>query len=101
MPLSFSNLGRGGLIVSFLFFFLCVALRLARFNANINKVDPNFFQGLPIPGAAFGLVGLVLLTTVLPVLRELPVVAIIYVLLFFSSYDFQYPLFLHLKNRNG
>lgn len=50
------NLGRVGLVVSFLFC-LCGALRLARFNANIGKVDSNFFQGLPSPVAAAAIVG--------------------------------------------
>ena len=44
----FINLGRIGLVTSFIFL-LCGALRLARFNANIDKVSSNFFQGLPIP----------------------------------------------------
>lgn len=51
--------GRLGLILSFIFV-LCGALRLARFNANISKVNPNFFQGLPIPSGAMALIGLVL-----------------------------------------
>lgn len=53
-----SGLGRVGLVVSFLFC-LCGALRLARFNANLGKVDSNFFQGLPSPVAASAIVGLV------------------------------------------
>lgn len=77
----FSELGRLGLIVSFLFL-LCGALRLARFNANIAKTDPNFFQGLPIPGAAFALVGLVLMTLTIPQLRYVPAVAIVYTVLY-------------------
>tara|TARA_B100000925_G_scaffold291194_1_gene278416 strand:+ start:2538 stop:3266 length:729 start_codon:yes stop_codon:yes gene_type:complete len=53
--------GRLGIIVSFLF---CLAgcLRLARFNANIDEVDPAYFQGLPIPAGALALVGYTLLT---------------------------------------
>lgn len=51
-----SGLGRVGLVVSFLFC-LCGALRLARFNANIGKIDSNFFQGLPSPVAAMAIVG--------------------------------------------
>ncbi len=51
-----TGLGRVGLVVSF-FFCLCGALRLARFNANIGKVDSNFFQGLPSPVAAAAVIG--------------------------------------------
>ena len=46
-----SESGRVGVIVAF-FYLLCGALRLARFNANINKVSSTFFQGLPIPSGA-------------------------------------------------
>jgi CDP-diacylglycerol--serine O-phosphatidyltransferase len=53
-----AGLGRVGLVVSF-FFCLCGALRLARFNANIGKVDSNFFQGLPSPVAAAAIIGAV------------------------------------------
>jgi CDP-diacylglycerol---serine O-phosphatidyltransferase len=37
----------------------CAALRLARFNTNIDVVDKRFFQGLPSPAAACVLAGLV------------------------------------------
>lgn len=57
-----NGLGRVGIVLSFTYL-LCGALRLARFNANIDKVASNFFQGLPIPGAALGIVGLVLFST--------------------------------------
>lgn len=56
-----SHTGRVGMVVSFLFV-LCGALRLARFNANIDKVSSNYFQGLPIPGACMALVGFILLS---------------------------------------
>ncbi|MCY4645159.1 MAG: CDP-diacylglycerol--serine O-phosphatidyltransferase [Bacteriovoracales bacterium] len=51
--------GRLGIALTFLFL-LCTALRLARFNVNISKVQSSYFQGLPAPGAAMGLVGFVL-----------------------------------------
>jgi CDP-diacylglycerol--serine O-phosphatidyltransferase len=38
----------------------CAALRLARFNTNIDIVDKRFFQGLPSPAAAALVAGLVL-----------------------------------------
>ena len=43
--------GRFGMMACFLFV-ACGALRLARFNVQINVVEKNFFQGLPIPMAA-------------------------------------------------
>lgn len=43
--------GRLGWIVAFLFL-ICGALRLARFNIQINTVESKKFNGLPIPGAA-------------------------------------------------
>ena len=52
------DLGRFGWISAFVF---CVgaALRLARFNTNIDVVDKRFFQGLPSPAAAALCAGLV------------------------------------------
>jgi CDP-diacylglycerol--serine O-phosphatidyltransferase len=50
--------GRIGMVVSF-FFLLCGALRLARFNANISKVKSDYFQGMPIPGAATAIIGFI------------------------------------------
>jgi CDP-diacylglycerol---serine O-phosphatidyltransferase len=43
--------GRLGLMASFLFV-ACGALRLARFNVQVDVVEKNYFQGLPIPMAA-------------------------------------------------
>jgi len=57
----FIDYGRAGQVIPFLFC-LCGALRLARFNANIDKVSSNYFQGLPIPAGAMALAGLVLLS---------------------------------------
>ncbi len=54
--------GRLGAVVSFIFL-LCAALRLARFNANIEKVGSSFFQGLPSPGAALGIIGAIIFST--------------------------------------
>ncbi len=49
---SLSGYHRVGWLVAFLFF-ACGALRLARFNVQIDNVEKNFFQGLPIPSAAY------------------------------------------------
>jgi CDP-diacylglycerol--serine O-phosphatidyltransferase len=55
------SLGKVGWIVSFVY---CAgaALRLARFNTNIDIVDKRFFQGLPSPAAAALIAGMVWLT---------------------------------------
>ena len=57
--------GRPGMVVAFIFL-LCGALRLARFNANIDKVSSDYFQGLPIPGAATAVIGFILLSVAFP-----------------------------------
>lgn len=53
--------GRIGMVVAF-FYLLCGALRLARFNANIEKVKSDYFQGLPIPGAALAVLSYILVS---------------------------------------
>ena len=57
--------GRFGMLAAFLFL-LCGALRLARFNANIDKVKSDYFQGLPIPGAAAAMISFILVSEELP-----------------------------------
>ena len=57
--------GRLGMVVAFLYL-LCGALRLARFNANISKVESNYFQGLPIPGAAIAVLSFILVSLEYP-----------------------------------
>lgn len=46
------DFNRIGWLVAFLFF-ACGALRLARFNVQIENVERTWFQGLPIPVAAY------------------------------------------------
>ena len=46
------------------FFLICGTLRLARFNISTCKKNHEYFQGLPIPAAALGLVGFVLCSLV-------------------------------------
>lgn len=80
----FIGMGRLGLITSFIFL-LCGALRLARFNANIDKVSSDFFQGLPIPSGALAIVGLTLFSMEFPELfdyKAASYVAIGYVLFY-------------------
>jgi CDP-diacylglycerol--serine O-phosphatidyltransferase len=50
--------GRWGWMAAF-FYCVMAALRLARFNTNIEVVDKRFFQGLPSPAAAAIVAGLV------------------------------------------
>ncbi|MFO1518491.1 MAG: CDP-diacylglycerol--serine O-phosphatidyltransferase [bacterium] len=52
-------LNRIGWAAAFLFF-ACGALRLARFNVQSSSVEKRFFQGLPIPCAAYVLASLVI-----------------------------------------
>ena len=57
---SLRGLGKLGWIAAFVY---CAgaALRLARFNTNIEVVDKRFFQGLPSPAAAAMVAGFILL----------------------------------------
>ena len=59
---SLRGLGKAGWIAAFVY---CAgaALRLARFNTNIEVVDKRYFQGLPSPAAAGTVAGFVLLMT--------------------------------------
>lgn len=77
----FVDLGRIGLITSFIFL-LCGALRLARFNANIDKVSSDFFQGLPIPSGALAILGLVLFSLEFPIINDYKPLLIAYVLFY-------------------
>jgi CDP-diacylglycerol---serine O-phosphatidyltransferase len=52
------DLGKLGWIAAFIYC-VCAALRLARFNTNIDVVDKRFFQGLPSPAAAALVTGFV------------------------------------------
>lgn len=52
------DLGKLGWIAAFIYC-ACAALRLARFNTNIDVIDKRFFQGLPSPAAAALVTGLV------------------------------------------
>ncbi len=50
--------GKAGWLAAFVYV-ACAALRLARFNTQIGKVDKRFFVGLPSPAAAAVMVGMV------------------------------------------
>jgi CDP-diacylglycerol--serine O-phosphatidyltransferase len=60
-----NDAGRPGMVAAF-FFILCGALRLARFNANIDKNKSDYFQGLPIPGGATAVVAMILVSLGFP-----------------------------------
>jgi CDP-diacylglycerol--serine O-phosphatidyltransferase len=55
-----SPYGKWGWMTAFLFV-ACGALRLARFNVQINVIDKNLFNGLPIPAAAIVLASTIIL----------------------------------------
>lgn len=48
---SLRDLGQWGWLAAFVYC-ACTALRLARFNTNIDVVDKRYFQGIPCPAAA-------------------------------------------------
>ena len=95
---SLALLGRLGGVVAF-FYVLCVALRLARFNANIEKVNSNFFQGLPSPGAAMAVVGYIFLGDIFGGLKELPLIALFHTV-FYSVFMISNLPFCSFKNSN-
>lgn len=55
-----SGFGRWGWMASFLYL-ICGALRLARFNVQVNTVEKGKFNGLPIPAAAICVSSIVML----------------------------------------
>jgi len=55
---SLTGMGKMGWLAAFLFT-ACAALRLARFNTQVEVVDKRYFQGLPSPAAAGLIAGLV------------------------------------------
>jgi CDP-diacylglycerol--serine O-phosphatidyltransferase len=59
---SLRGLGKLGWIAAFVYC-AAAALRLARFNTNIEVVDKRYFQGLPSPAAAAIVAGFVLIMT--------------------------------------
>lgn len=59
------DFGRVGLAISFMFV-ACAALRLARFNVDVNVVSKRYFIGLPSPAAGCGLASFVLFQPYMP-----------------------------------
>ena len=77
-----TGLGRIGWVVAFVYT-VTAALRLARFNTQVDTADKNYFQGLPSPSAAGIVVGLVWIGAEyqLEVTRGLSILAMIITLL--------------------
>jgi len=76
--------GRFGWLAAFLFL-ACGALRLARFNVQVNTVESSHFVGLPIPAAAGMIATLVLFIhrlNIVLVNRSLIILLLVYVLAF-------------------
>ena len=73
--------GKLGAVVCFVYL-LCGALRLARFNTNLKKIKSDYFQGLPIPGAALIMIGFCLFAIEYPELKMWRWLAIPYTLIF-------------------
>jgi len=76
------ELGRVGWVVAFVYT-VTAALRLARFNTQVETADKNYFQGLPSPSAAGLVVGLVWIGAEyqLEVTRSLSIIAMFITLL--------------------
>lgn len=86
--------GRLGWLVP-LFYLVCVATRLARFNVQPANYDSRYFVGLPAPAAA-GSVGSILLFAGdrdLPILTGMPLLASMLLLGILMITTFRYPSF--------
>lgn len=71
-----SIMGKIGWMVAFIYA-ACAALRLARFNVQIETADKRYFTGLPSPSAAALVAGMVWLGTSLGIDRESSIVTLI------------------------
>lgn len=78
-----TDAGRPGMVACF-FFMLCGALRLARFNANIDKNKSDYFQGLPIPGGATAVISMVFMAEFYPELITMKALTVAY-LIFYAA----------------
>lgn len=87
--------GRPGWLASFLFV-VCGALRLARFNVQVNTVESKRFVGLPIPAAASMVAATVLLFHHFgwpSSYKRLAIIVLIYLLAFLMVSSFRYYSF--------
>ena len=94
-----SRFGRWGWLAAFLFL-ICGALRLARFNVQVNTVERGKFNGLPIPAAATFVASMILLFYYLGGIGSFKHVAVllsIYVLAFLMVSTVRYDSFKDLE----
>jgi CDP-diacylglycerol--serine O-phosphatidyltransferase len=78
-----SPYGKWGWMICFLFV-TCGALRLARFNVQINIIDKGVFNGLPIPAAAIVVASTVILFNHLGLEGQYNHISILFAVLFLS-----------------
>ena len=94
-----SGFGRWGWLAAFLYL-ICGALRLARFNVQINTTEKGKFNGLPIPAAAIAIASIVLLFYYLGgsgSFRHFAVLLTIYVLAFLMVSTIRFNSFKDLE----
>jgi CDP-diacylglycerol--serine O-phosphatidyltransferase len=96
------DLGRAGWLAP-LFFLVCAATRLARFNVQTRKVDKRYFVGLPSPAAAGALASILF---VVPDLDWKPwfnllLMGILLTLATLMVSTFRYPSFKQIDLRKG
>lgn len=87
--------GKFGWLAVFLYV-ACGALRLARFNVQVDTVESRYFRGLPVPGAAGLIVATIFLSYRLDVRGEgtnLFILLMIYLLAFLMVSNIRYPSF--------
>ena len=91
--------GKFGWLAAFLYV-ACGALRLARFNVQVDTVESRYFRGLPTPGAAGFIVATVFLLYRLDVQGEVTnlfILLMIYLLAFLMVSNIRYPSFKNLE----
>jgi CDP-diacylglycerol--serine O-phosphatidyltransferase len=94
-----SGFGRWGWLAAFLYL-ICGALRLARFNVQINTLEKGKFNGLPIPAAAVSIASIVMLFYYLGgsgSFRHFAVLLTIYVLAFLMVSTIRFNSFKDLE----
>ena len=94
-----SQFGRWGWLAAFLYL-ICGALRLARFNVQVNTVEKGKFNGLPIPAAATFVSSIIMLFFYLGGsgnLKHLALLLAIYVLAFLMVSTVRYNNFKDLE----
>jgi CDP-diacylglycerol--serine O-phosphatidyltransferase len=91
--------GKWGWLAAFLYV-ICAALRLARFNVQINTIENRFFQGLPSPAAAGMMVSVIIFFNHLKIpedIKHLPVLLLTYAIAFLMVSNVRYNSFKNLE----